>query len=59
MIGRAYTWKTSGPVAVTAEVGRLLHEGIVRGKKEYLKALVLVMMCRNFIYWGVLSVCDI
>ena len=49
MIGRAYTWKTSGLVAVTAEVGRLLHEGIVRGKKEYLKALVLVMMCRNFI----------
>ena len=36
MIGRAYTWKTSGLVAVTAEVGRLFHEGIVRGKKEYL-----------------------
>lgn len=36
MIGRAYTWKASGLEAVTADVGRLFHEGIVRRKKEYL-----------------------
>ena len=34
MIGKAYTWKASGQAAVTVEVGRLFHKGIVRGKKE-------------------------
>ena len=36
MIGKVYTWKASGLVAVTAVIGRLFHKEIVRGKKEYL-----------------------
>ena len=36
MVGKAYAWKASGLVAVTAIFGRLFHKGIVRGKKEYL-----------------------
>ena len=47
MIGRAYTWKASELVAVTAVVGRLFNKGIVRGKKDYLSALVLVEMLRG------------
>ena len=46
MIGKAYTWKASGLVAVTGVVGKLFHKGIVQGKKENL-VLVLVAMCRN------------
>ena len=47
MIGSAYTWTASRLVAVTAVVDRLFHKGIMREKKEYLEALVLVAMCRN------------
>lgn len=47
MVGKAYTWKASGLVAVTAAAGRLFHKGIVSEKKEFLWALVLVGMCRN------------
>ena len=44
-------WKASGLVAVTDITGRLFHKGIVRGKKEYLYALVSVAMWRSLQGW--------
>ena len=56
MIGKAYTWRASGLVAVTAVVGRLFHKGLCEGRRS---------TCRHWCWWqcvgaykGVLSVCE-